>query len=100
MRDLVEKLNTDVATHLPENGNQVATPPLEREYGHVIFFHPDPDKNYGFIRSESIIGADLWFHQSFVEDRQPLRTGQHVSFVISTDHRGRPRATNVKVEAD
>jgi cold shock CspA family protein len=75
-------------------------PAPEREYGHVIFFHPDPDKNYGFIRSESIIGADLWFHQSFVEDRQPLRTGQRVSFVISTDHRGRPRATDIKVEAE
>ena len=75
-------------------------PAPQREFGHVIFFHPDPGKNYGFIRSESIIGADLWFHQSFVEDRQPLRTAQRVSFVISVDHRGRPRATDVKVEAE
>jgi cold shock CspA family protein len=73
-------------------------PAPEREFGSVIFFHED--KGYGFIRTENTLGADVWFHLSHVEDRQPLRTGQHVSFVISTDHRGRPRATDIKVEAE
>lgn len=75
-------------------------PAPQREVGTVIFFHPDPDKAYGFIRSENTIGADLWFHQSFVEDRQPLRTGQRMSYLLSTDHRGRPRATDIKVEVE
>ena len=75
-------------------------PQQQREFGTVIFFHPDPDKAYGFIRSENTIGADLWFHQSFVEDRQPLRTAQRVSYALSTDHRGRPRATDIKVEVE
>ena len=75
-------------------------PAPEREYGSVIFFHPDPNKNYGFIRSENTIGADLWFHQSFVEDRQPLRTAQRVSYVVSVDHRGRMRAQDIKIEVE
>ena len=96
MRDLIEKMTA--ADEQPQPPPPEPAP--QREFGHVIFFHPDPDKNFGFIRSETLIGADLFFRLSHVQDRQPLRTAQRVSFVISVDHRGRPRATDVKVEAD
>ena len=75
-------------------------PSPEREYGSVIFFHPDPDKAYGFIRSENTIGADIWFHLSHVENRVPLRTAQRVSFLMSVDHRGDRAREDIKVEAD
>jgi cold shock CspA family protein len=86
MRDLIEKLSAV--------DDQPPAP--QREYGHVIFFHQD--RGYGFIRSESIIGADLWFHASHIESGEPLRTAQAVSFLQVTDHKGRLRATATKVE--
>ena len=72
-------------------------PSQQREVGSVIFC--SDVKGYGFIRTDSP-GPDVWFHLSHVENREPLRTAQRVSFVISVDYRGRPRATDIKVEVE
>ena len=63
----------------------------------MIFFHES--RGYGFLRSESTLGADIWVHASHIENGEPLRTGQRVSFLQVTDHRGRLRANDVRVEA-
>jgi cold shock CspA family protein len=71
--------------------------PPPRELGHVIFC--SDVKGYGFIRTDTP-GADVWFHVSHVNGEELLQAGQRVSYVLSLDHRDRPRAQDIKLEAD
>jgi cold shock CspA family protein len=70
-------------------------PAPQREVGTVIF--ASYVKGYGFIRTERP-GADVWFHVSHVNGEELPQAGQRVSYVLSLDHRDRPRATDIRVE--
>lgn len=54
-------------------------------------------KGYGFIQPEEG-GADIFVHLSAVRDSglESLNEGQKVDFELSTDSRGRTRASNLK----
>jgi cold shock CspA family protein len=70
-------------------------PAPRREFGHVIFF--SEDKGFGFLRSDTR-GADVWFHASYVQNRQSLQAAQRVSYLLCEDQRGRLQATDVRIE--
>lgn len=55
-------------------------------------------KGYGFIQPEEG-GADVFVHLSAVRDSglDTLNEGQKVDFELSTDNRGRTRASNLKL---
>jgi CspA family cold shock protein len=67
----------------------------QREYGKCIFFRQD--RGYGFIEPEHD-GDDVWVHISRIKGNKPLQADQRVSYVISTDTRGRLQADDVRVE--
>jgi len=54
-------------------------------------------KGYGFIQPEEG-GADIFVHLSAVRDSglDTLNEGQKVNFELTTDNRGRTRASNLK----
>jgi cold shock CspA family protein len=87
MRDLVEKLNTDVA-------EKSAPPAVQREFGHITFFHDE--REFGFIKPKSG-EEDVWFHASRVTGHGALYKGRPVSFILSLEGQRR-RAREVQVE--
>lgn len=55
-------------------------------------------KGFGFIQPEDG-GADVFVHLTAVREAglQTLNEGQRVDFELSTDNRGRSRASNLKL---
>jgi|HubBroStandDraft_6_1064221.scaffolds.fasta_scaffold1935510_2 cold shock CspA family protein len=87
MRDMIEKLNTDVA-------EKSAPPAPQREFGHITFFHDE--REFGFIKPNSG-EEDVWFHASRVTGHGALYKGRPVSFILSLEGQRR-RAREVQVE--
>ena len=89
-----ENMDAELAKKLTVDGQP---PAPGRELGTVIF--ASYVKGYGFIRTGTP-GADVWFHVSHVNGEELLQPGQRVSYVPSLDHRDRPRAQDIKLEAE
>jgi cold shock CspA family protein len=87
MRDMIEKLNTDVA----EKSAPMAP---QRELGRIAFFHDE--REFGFIKPDSG-EEDVWFHASRVTGHGAFYKGRRVSFILSVEGQRR-RAKEVWVE--
>ena len=95
--ELLKMMNTNVTSKSSEDDDKVVTPAPQRELGTVIF--ASYVKGYGFIRTDTP-GADVWFHVSHVNGEGIAVGGQRVSYVLSLDHRDRPRAQDIRLEVD
>jgi cold shock CspA family protein len=87
MRDMIEKLNTDVA-------EKSAPPAPQREFGRITYYNDE--REFGFIKPNSG-DEDVWFHASRVTGHGALYKDRPVSFILSVEGQRR-RAKEVWVK--
>jgi cold shock CspA family protein len=66
---------------------------VERAAGTVKFW--DGGRFYGFITTDAPDRADAFFHGNDVVEREALRTGERVTFVLGEGRDGKPAARQV-----